>query len=162
MEQFSSLFSKDKLKQGAHIHQTYDPPSSRMSWRSAVLFPADSSHICCVEHALKGLALVFFPQARGVEFYPFGTRLLSFCIAATFKACVFPFGHRLLFVRGFGLLLLLGSLINLDTLGKWSSPLIRFVFCKTTGAHHFLLRLHRGLTFWLAFFLFLVSFTYFF
>ena len=31
VEQFSSLFSKDKLKQGAHIHQTHDPPSLRMS-----------------------------------------------------------------------------------------------------------------------------------
>ena len=31
VEQFSSLFSKDKLKQGAHIHQTHDPPSPRMS-----------------------------------------------------------------------------------------------------------------------------------
>ena len=29
VEQFSSLFSKDKLKQGAHIHQTHDPPSPR-------------------------------------------------------------------------------------------------------------------------------------
>ena len=31
VEQFSSLLSKDKLKQGAHIHQTHDPPSLRMS-----------------------------------------------------------------------------------------------------------------------------------
>ena len=34
VEQFSSLFSKDKLKQGAHIHQTYDSPSPRMSWEN--------------------------------------------------------------------------------------------------------------------------------
>ena len=34
VEQFSSLFSKDKLKQGAHIHQTHDPPSPRMSWEN--------------------------------------------------------------------------------------------------------------------------------
>ena len=39
---------------------------------------------------------------------------------------MFRCGHWLLFVRGFGVLLLLGGLINLDTLGKWSSPLIRF------------------------------------
>ena len=32
VEQFSSLFSKDKLKHGAHIHQTHDPPSPRTSW----------------------------------------------------------------------------------------------------------------------------------
>ena len=31
VEQFSSLFAKDKLKQGAQIHQTHDPPSPRMS-----------------------------------------------------------------------------------------------------------------------------------
>ena len=35
VEQFSSLFSKDKLKQGAHIHQTHDPPSPRMSWENS-------------------------------------------------------------------------------------------------------------------------------
>ena len=34
MEQFSSLFSKEKLKQGAHIHQTRDPSSPRMSWEN--------------------------------------------------------------------------------------------------------------------------------
>ena len=31
VKQFSLLFSKDKLKQGAHIHQTHDSPSPRMS-----------------------------------------------------------------------------------------------------------------------------------
>ena len=34
VEQFSSLFSKDKLKQGAHIHQTHDPRSPRISWEN--------------------------------------------------------------------------------------------------------------------------------
>ena len=34
VEQFSSPFSKDKLKQGAHTHQTHDPPSLRMSWEN--------------------------------------------------------------------------------------------------------------------------------
>ena len=110
-------------------------------------FSANISHMCCVELALKGLASAGkgllhtgFPQARGAEFYPFGTRFPSLCIAATFEACVFPCGHRLLLVRGFGVLLLLGGLMNLDTLGKWSSPLIRFVTPSS------------GLTFWLAFF----------
>ena len=56
VEQFSSLFSKDKLKQGAHIHQTYDPPSPRIRGRAAVRLPANSPHMCCVELALKGLA----------------------------------------------------------------------------------------------------------
>ena len=32
VDQFSSLFSKDKLKEGAHIHQTRDLPSPRMLW----------------------------------------------------------------------------------------------------------------------------------
>ena len=32
VEQFSSLFSKDKLKHGAHIHRTHDPPSPLMWW----------------------------------------------------------------------------------------------------------------------------------
>ena len=50
---------------------------------------------------------------------------------------MFPCGHRLLFVHGFGMLLLLGSLINLDTLGKWSSPLIRFV-TPSSGLNFFL------------------------
>ena len=35
VEQFNSLFSKTKLKQGAHIHQTHDPPSRRMSWENS-------------------------------------------------------------------------------------------------------------------------------
>ena len=47
VEQFSSLFSKDKLKHGAHIHQAHDPT-----------FPANSSHMCYVE-ALEGLASGF-------------------------------------------------------------------------------------------------------
>ena len=95
-------------------------------------FSANISHMCCVElaglsSAGKGLLNTGIPQARGAEFYKFGTRFPSLCIAATFEACVFPCGHWLLFVRGFGVILLLGGLINLDTLGKWSSPLIRFV-----------------------------------
>ena len=132
VEQFSSPFSKDKLKQGTHTHQTHDPPS-RMSWENCRGVSTNTSHMCSVELALKGLALAGkgllhtgFPKTRSAEFYPFGTIFPPLCIAATFEACVFPCGHRLLFVRGFGVLLLLGSLINLGTLGKWSSPLIRF------------------------------------
>ena len=40
LEQFSSLFSKDELKQGAHIHQTHDPPSPRMSCENCVAVPS--------------------------------------------------------------------------------------------------------------------------
>ena len=34
VEQLRSLFSKEKLKQEAHTHQTHDPPSLRMSWEN--------------------------------------------------------------------------------------------------------------------------------
>ena len=40
VEQFTSLFSKDKLKQGAQLHQTHDPPSPRMSWESCRSVPS--------------------------------------------------------------------------------------------------------------------------
>ena len=56
VEQFSSLFSKHKLKQGAHIHQTLDPPSTRMSWENYRAVPSHISHMCCVVLALKGLS----------------------------------------------------------------------------------------------------------
>ena len=46
VEQFSSLFLTEKLKQGAHIHQTHDPPCPRCRVRTAVWFPANSSHVC--------------------------------------------------------------------------------------------------------------------
>ena len=100
--------------------------------RTAEWFSANISHMCCVElaglsSAGKGLLHTGIPQARGAEFYPFGFRFPSLCIAATFEAYVFPCGHCLLFVSGFGVLLLLGGLINLDTLGKWSSA--SYPFC---------------------------------
>ena len=48
VEQFSSLFSKDKLKQGAHIHQTHDPPSPRMSWENCRVVPSQQlPHVLC-------------------------------------------------------------------------------------------------------------------
>ena len=48
VEQFSSLFSKDKLKQGAHIHQTHDLPSLRMSWENCAAVPSQQlSHVLC-------------------------------------------------------------------------------------------------------------------
>ena len=57
VEQFSLLSSKDKLKQGAHIHQTHDPPSPRMSWENCRAVPSKQlPHMCCVELALIGLA----------------------------------------------------------------------------------------------------------
>ena len=48
VEQFSSLFSKDKLKQGAHIHQTHDPPSLRMSWENCPVVPSQQLPHSCV------------------------------------------------------------------------------------------------------------------
>ena len=45
VEQFSSLFSKDKLKQGAHIYQDHDPPSPRVSC-NAVL-SQQLPHVLC-------------------------------------------------------------------------------------------------------------------
>ena len=36
----SELFSKDKLKQGAHIHQTHYQPSPHMSWGSCRAVPS--------------------------------------------------------------------------------------------------------------------------
>ena len=48
VEQFSSLFSKDKLKQGAHIHQTDDPPSPCMSWENCRAVPNQHlPHVLC-------------------------------------------------------------------------------------------------------------------
>ena len=61
---------KDKLKQGAHIPQTHDPPSSRMSWESCRAVPANSSHLCCVQLALERLLCskrVFEPRAFPVH-----------------------------------------------------------------------------------------------
>ena len=56
VEQFSSLFSKDKLKQGAHIHQTHDPPSPRMSWENCRAVPSQQLQTCFVELTFKGFA----------------------------------------------------------------------------------------------------------
>ena len=114
IDQFSSPFSKDKLKQATHIHQTHDPPC---------MIPMIRLPACVVWswHSKDS------PRQERVFYTRVFLRFPSLCIAATFEACVFPCGLRLLFVRGFGVFLLLGSLINLDTLGKWSSPPIRFV-----------------------------------
>ena len=46
---------------------------------------------------------------------------------ATFEACVFSCGQRLLFVRGFLCCLLLGSLANWVKLGEWFWALILFL-----------------------------------
>ena len=48
VEQLSSLFSKDKLKQGAHIHQTHDLPSLRMLWENCRAVPCQQlPHVLC-------------------------------------------------------------------------------------------------------------------
>ena len=48
VEEFSLLFSKDKLKQAAHIHQTHDPPSPRMSWENCRKAPSQQfPHVLC-------------------------------------------------------------------------------------------------------------------
>ena len=48
VEQFSSLFSKDNLKQRAHIHNTHDPPSPRMSWENCRAVPSQQlPHVLC-------------------------------------------------------------------------------------------------------------------
>ena len=48
VEQFSLLFAKDKLKQGAHIHQPHDPPSPRMSWENWGKAPSQQfPHVLC-------------------------------------------------------------------------------------------------------------------
>ena len=100
--------------------------------RAAVRFPANSSHICCVELALKGLAsagkgLLYtgFPQARGAELYLFWSTFPSLwrvmlqlsrrmCFPLDTGSCLFvvscdasylvvwPIGSN--FVSGFGLL----------------------------------------------------------
>ena len=56
VEQFSSLFLKEKLKQGAHIHQAMIRLSRACRGRTAVRFPAISADMCCVELGLKGFA----------------------------------------------------------------------------------------------------------
>ena len=75
--------------------------------------------------------------------------------AATFEACVFLCGHRLLFVRGFLCCLLLGSLASWVKIGDWFWALIRFLSCVNTGARHFWFHLRQGLTF-VSFFPFLL------
>ena len=48
VQQFSSLFSKDKLKQGAHMNQTDDPPSPRISCESCHAVPSQPlPHVMC-------------------------------------------------------------------------------------------------------------------
>ena len=41
-------FSKDKLKQGAHIHQTHDPSSPRISWENyGAVLSQQLPHVLC-------------------------------------------------------------------------------------------------------------------
>ena len=53
VEQFNSPFQKANLKQGAHIQQPMIRLCRACRGRTAVRFPAKSSHMCCVELALK-------------------------------------------------------------------------------------------------------------
>ena len=62
VEQLSSLFSKDKLEQGAHIHQTHDPSFHACRGRIAMRFPANSAHMCCVELAFDRLTALHSPR----------------------------------------------------------------------------------------------------
>ena len=70
VEQFSSLFSKDNLKQGAHLYQTHDPPSPHMSWESCRSVPSQQlPHMLCetgTERTClcrKGSLYTAFPQS---------------------------------------------------------------------------------------------------
>ena len=70
VEQFSLLFSKDKLKQGAHIHQTHDPPSPCMPWENCHAVPSQQlSHVLCgagTRLGRKGFLIHgFSPGSRG-------------------------------------------------------------------------------------------------
>ena len=48
VEQFSSLFSKEKLEQGAHIHQTRDLPFPCMSWENChAVHSQQLPHVLC-------------------------------------------------------------------------------------------------------------------
>ena len=48
-------FQKTKWKLGAHIHQPMIRPPRACRGRTTVRFPANSSHVCFVELALKGV-----------------------------------------------------------------------------------------------------------
>ena len=68
VEHLSSLFSKDKLKQGAHIHQTHDSPSPRISWENCRAVASQQlPRKCRVELALasagKGLLYTSLPRS---------------------------------------------------------------------------------------------------
>ena len=56
VEQFSLLFSNNKLEQGTHLHQIHDPPFPCMAWENCHAVHSHSLPMCCVELALKGLA----------------------------------------------------------------------------------------------------------
>ena len=48
VEQLSSVFAKYKLRQGAQIHQTYDPRSPRISWENCRAVPSQQPpHVLC-------------------------------------------------------------------------------------------------------------------
>ena len=79
VEQFSSLFSKDKLKQGAHIHQTHGLPSLRMSWENCCAVPSQQ-----LPHALCGADTWRTRLGRKVSFihrfFPTQVRVLLYAV----------------------------------------------------------------------------------
>ena len=62
VEQFSSLFSKDKLKQGAHIQQTHDPPSRACRAKKGSFihrfYPVNDRRLCMLMSPIKGKTAV--------------------------------------------------------------------------------------------------------
>ena len=122
--------------------------------RTAVRFPFKGSHVCC-RFGRKGSCLYRFSQGsrRGIIPVWVYIPVIVVSFAATFEACVFPCGHRLLFVRGFLCCLLLGSLASWVKIGYWFWAPIRFLSCVDTGTRHFWFHLRQGLTF-VSFFLF--------
>ena len=116
IEQLSSLFSKDKLKQGAHIHQTHDPPSPGMSWENCraapsqqlppVFYPTGSPRLAARNYTRLGLHSRhcgdFCCDFRGVCFLvDTGSCLFVVSCVASFLV-VWPIRSSL--VSGFGLL----------------------------------------------------------
>ena len=102
--------------------------------------------MCCVELTLKELASASASR-RGIIPVWVYIPVIVVSFAATFEACVFPCGHRLLFVRGFLCCLLLGSLASWVKIGDWFWALILFLSGVDTGARHFWFHLRQGLTF---------------
>ena len=90
VEQFSSLFSKDKLKQGAHVHQTHDPRSPRISWKNCRAVPSQQLlHVLCgagtwrIRLGKKGLSKTKSDPVKAKQLF----------IAATDDGCAHAWGN---------------------------------------------------------------------